>query len=371
MIEALWYHLALVGSPLSLMAFVALTVWLLWRGRKQWPLALVLGAALAAYPMALAWLAYRVLQGEASTSAIGLIYVPFYAGLWAVALGLVVWALVSLARRPHGGAGKTWMALAVLVAAALAFTHRWYSTGLDRRAADRAASPEALRGLFAEHPKDRSVLLALAGNPNAPPQLLEDLARLEIRRLEEGTARLAALSSTAPEDVLRRLAQNPSTPPSVLERLAASPADLVAATVAGRPDTPPSALERLKDHSSVVVLRSLARNPQTQQATLGALARHPDRTVREGVAHNRSTPAAALTLLAADREPWVRQNVAFNPATPPPTLLELASDTVPEVRFRVAINPGAPREALEALARDQDEKVRRNAAQRLESTPGR
>jgi hypothetical protein len=106
------------------------------------------------------------------------------------------------------------------------------------------------------------------------------------------------------------------------------------------------------------VMKCIAENTNTPAATLVKLAGHKNLDVREAVAKHPAAPGDVLMLLASDRDWGVRYGVASNPATPIDLLTVLARDSDSDLRREVAGNPATPVEALTLLARDQERDVR-------------
>lgn len=342
------FQLALVLIPVVLIGYPVLA-WYHFRQRGQpWasPARIGLSVALAAFPPALALIAWRILRDPSSTAAIALYLAPQLAALVAGVCYFVAWAIAALARpgSPHARAGRAALLLALLPPAVAIGSAARRELRL-RRAGDPRATAANLAALYTLPAvrEDPAVLAALAANPVTPPALLEELARRPGRVLAEIAVpwhwRLLGTGPREAHSLGGALARNSRAPAAALERLAALPSPEVAIGVAANPLTPPADLVRLAS----------ARNTG----------------VRAAAAFNPATPESALARLAADPQAPVRLAVAANPAAPPQSLAALARDPGADTRIFVATNPHTPRAVLEELVQDPDGKVRHYAAQAL------
>lgn len=189
---------------------------------------------------------------------------------------------------------------------------------LLQEARDPNTSAERLRSLATG---ERAVQLAVAQNPSAPPDVLEQLSAEE-------------------DDALRSLlAQNPSTPPKILYAMCGQfPQQIVANPVFSLLFLEnPSFIERISERGFSAVLRledapeelinlclesgrpllqrTSAEHPSLAPERLRALSTHPHLAVRVGVAGNPRTPPEVLRGMCGD-EPEVFVALSQNPSTP-------------------------------------------------------
>lgn len=322
---ALFFQAALLLSPVALIGYAVLVRRCLRRRTSPAPqparTAMTAGtAALVAFPLALLFLAWRVLSDRSSTAAVALFVVPTLA---AAAAGLVfgwVWSIRVLLRAlPKGGGrqpGPLLVALGILV------SNLWLTTviarqeWLLRQGSAPQASPGELRALAARSAirRDPLVLAALAANPSTPPDVLSNLAGSDAPELARvprpWLSKLLLRSAGEPQSVLSLLARNPATPAAALARLASNPEASVRAAVALRQDTPPDVLARLARDPEPAVRLTVAANRSTAPSVLEALARDRDADTRIFVATNPNVPVSALDLLAHDPDEKVRTYAA-------------------------------------------------------------
>lgn len=172
----------------------------------------------------------------------------------------------------------------------------------------------------------------LANHPNAPPELLEQLAQ-------------------HPHSLVRGAVASrwdPPAPAAALAQLAGDTDPGIRRSVAGNPGTPPEALAQLAGDQNHDVLVTLARNPNTPPealAQLAQLAGDSNHGIRVWVAMHHNAPPEALTALASDPDATIRSNVAHNPNTPQAVLGMLASD--PRESVRNAASRGSVLDDLE------------------------
>lgn len=212
----------------------------------------------------------------------------------------------------------------------------WLAANSQRRKAQSKEPVLSQRSLADILAKDfhSSVRSAIAGNPNTPVYLLEQLANDEDAVVRGFVAR----NPNAPGALLEKLsydensiprngvAMNTHTPGRVLSELAQRTLDSrwPGYEIAKNPSTPPETLELLvsKRRSEV------ALNPSAPQHLLEQLPEYVDMSqpqdgismrhfVRSNVAQNPSTPDYLLERLAFDAESSVRYGVEINPSTPP------------------------------------------------------
>jgi hypothetical protein len=212
----------------------------------------------------LAWTLYilmAIAASDRSTAILSIIEIPI--GSIAVgAIGFVVgWALSMLyqsrRRRDLGRPGAWAMraAWAVALGSILLVASGAYSRRLQGLAAS-ATSEGALRSVYGNPwtGHDREVLLAIADNASAPPDILAELARHPDAAVRSKVARnprapLPTLEELYEGDPRTRLALavNPATPPSMLERLAADPDRMVRHNLTYNPNVPIDMLRKIAD----------------------------------------------------------------------------------------------------------------------------
>ncbi|MCP3998719.1 MAG: hypothetical protein GY722_27160 [bacterium] len=234
--------------------------------------------------------------------------------------------------------------LALSLLLVIALTAAWLLPGeiQRRRAEDSQATPEELRGIYAEATtRDYTeVLAAVAAHRNTPSDVLLDLAVAQNPDLDRPRRNLVALLQGPHRSVRQLVAARPVTPPDGLSHLGESGPLNVLEVLAWNPGTPPATLLRLADNPSLEVLRALAHNPGTPAEVLELLAAHPDKSVRAGVASRGDTPPSLLSRLATDPSTKVRHCVATNPQISLETLDLLLADPDEETRRLAREAPG-------------------------------
>ncbi len=230
----------------------------------------------------------------------------------------------------------------------------------------------------------------IANNPNTPAAVLKKLAEDDRLGLEDSAfifvRAIVARNPNTPADSLEKLARdtrfawlwrrkwwikefvaaNQNTPASVLKTLAEDEDSWIRATVAENPNTPLSVLEKLIENGDidgyffncyVIKLVKCRKTPDTiRQKALEKLAGSKDWTNRIIAAKNRNTPIKMLTKLLEDEHIYIRYTVAENPSTPV------------KLSHSIAMNPDTPAAVLEELSRDDDSEVRRYVSDNT-STP--
>ncbi|HEU4409837.1 MAG TPA: hypothetical protein VFS43_31580 [Polyangiaceae bacterium] len=243
------------------------------------------------------------------------------------------------------------------------------------RIAGALLAPERAR---ARDPRDRAVLGALAGNPNAPPALLFALAQTYAAEVAANPAlpllllENPSLLASAPVNGLCALLARPELPPDWFEPAARHPSPHVRRAVAGSRRAPAAALLRLAGDDADIVRTALAANPAAPGAALARLGRaaytgqapYARLLLRKLVAANPSAPLATLEALAAMSD--VLPSVAGNLALPPALVEALASSEQADVRAAVAARPDLPPRLARRLAADPDPGVRAALARHAE-----
>lgn len=150
--------------------------------------------------------------------------------------------------------------------------------------------------------------------------------------------------------LMLRVAENNAAPPELLRELAAS-SKTVCERVAANPNTPIDVLLKL----GAKFPKQLLNNPILPLLLLenpNLVENIPDQSVRSLLAANTNTPLEILEILARDRKYHVRHRAANNPKMPIEkfakiTLERIAKTLVPSFsRFIVFLHAQAPQEAL-------------------------
>lgn len=121
---------------------------------------------------------------------------------------------------------------------------------------------------------DKSI--AIAGNPETPPQTLDNLSR-------DGS-----------EYVRVQVAKNPNTVPETLINLTQDQAEVVRVHVAKNPNTPPSALQELAQDAITFIRELVVLNPSVSPETLYELSGDTDEQIREIAKTQKRYPGSKL-----------------------------------------------------------------------------
>lgn len=335
--------------------------------------------ALFAFWLALARFLWFLIAAQSPIAAgIGMIFAPFYALIWAVAVFAVWWAFAvrrQEARARASGASKgpfttTTLSFFILGVAlwAVAYEARvrakeWYLSTASLSSFELEA---AARNSFVRSEPD--LLLALFAQPSLP-----EGAFLEVLEANPPALRQSPSSPLwfvrrswfiRMGSVLERVAAQANLPEAVAAKLAADPSIEVVAALARNPAAPVAVVRTLANRTEVDILADLALHPGLAGSDLARLAGHESDSVRSRVAHHLNTPVEVLDTLSADSSAHVREGVARNRQTALPTLEKLAADPDARVRREVAANSAAPSVLLDRLAADPDEGVRRQVSWR-------
>lgn len=222
-----------------------------------------LSAALG-FTLATAWILYAVFTSTSSTAPVGLVFIPIY-GTAAAILAITSYYLVK----------RSWPTRILwLLAVALLGAGFYRKHTLLRTATDPAASAQALFEVF-EAPVlfgQEDILVALAQNPAAPPELLRELARrperpVLIKVAGNGHTDPATLETLAQMDfsydIHTGLAHNPNLNQAQIDRLlSARPGDFKSPEEYGLYQT--------------FVLATLARRPLLSDPDFQVLLHWPD-----------------------------------------------------------------------------------------------
>ncbi|HEY0838546.1 MAG TPA: hypothetical protein VGD74_00025, partial [Vulgatibacter sp.] len=200
----------------------------------------------------------------------------------------------------------------------------------------------------------------LAANLNAPPEVLDRLARAAeatvaanaLRNPNTPLTTLLELAEDPRDDRRRAVADNPSLPVAVVEALSSDPSDAVREAVGFRVDLPITLMETLSSDLSEIVRCAVAGNRESAARILQEIAGDPSDMVRICLAQNEAAPASVLQALVTDPANEVREELAGNPSTPPASLELLSEETSLVTLERVASNRNTPPAVLDRLAAD-------------------
>ena len=174
--------------------------------------------------------------------------------------------------------------------------------------------------------------VAVAANPSAAPDLLQQLARHERWQIRNNVA----TNPTTPIEILTQLVKddesyvrsslcgNPKTPLSLLRSLAQSPDDRMDASLSQNSKCPPDVLRDIfsrvvldsnvdPDHFPEGSRQNLAFRRDSPVDVLKGLSTHPSVAVRTLIAQNESTPYVTLVALASDPVMQVLETAVSNP----------------------------------------------------------
>lgn len=236
-----------------------------------------------------------------------------------------------------------------------------------------------------DNPKRRSILVALAGNPNTPPNALAKLQQLDPER-ESGywSVRLALAYNPAIPELQRigylqhaiasnlyehsygfrrlAIAKNPNTPVFILEQLAEYGADMVQA-IAANPNAPVSILRQAAQQDNSSTLKMLAKNPSTPTDVLEELALNKGKDgVREEAFKNSNIDPLIvyrIELESQAAEEIAKANEFFASRLHSPyAIAQVLRNGDLASRMKIARDRRTPLNILEQLARDPDESVR-------------
>ena len=168
----------------------------------------------------------------------------------------------------------------------------------DFMRAQVAGNPNASPKALAELAKDRDLRIKVAANPSAPKELIE------------------AFSKENDYDVRRAVAQNPSASTEALERVAASPSRAIALSILDNPSASPEALRRVIPEMNATNFDLLATHPNATPAMLNDLIQNgKDIAYSTYPKSKKSMEKAYMDMLA---------KMASNPHVPVSALQKLA-----------------------------------------------
>lgn len=183
---------------------------------------------------------------------------------------------------------------------------------------------------------------ALAANPATPLELLEEFS---------GNEDLA---------VVIAVASNTNAPPQLLERLLKDAKlyydEGMKKPVKARDCWVLSQNKRIIEMAE----RSLARNSRTSDDTLHQLSKHPDPEIRKYVIWNKSVPIQIVERMTRDTNMWVQQSALIKIARSDKRseklgILSASKDC--EIRRSVAMNSSTSEEILNRLLEERDHRV--------------
>ncbi|KJF16444.1 leucine rich repeat variant [Acidithrix ferrooxidans] len=187
----------------------------------------------------------------------------------------------------------------------------------------------------------RAVRVAVAGNPNTPPETLVELYL-------ESTPELRGF-----------LAENPATPKKYLERIFKRDKGSAERRLAKNPSVPGEILEAIIATETADTKITIANNPGAELQLQFKLAEDADWRVRYALGRSVFAKNEVIVKLATDPLASVRSAIALNPRTPHPTMLQLLEEEDYVVRYRLAQNSALPLPIFTKIIDDRDSSVRR------------
>ena len=234
---------------------------------------------------------------------------------------------------------------------------------------------------LANNIKDLAVLIAIAKNPNTPPDLLIELAYYKKWFNEIGNnPALELILIESPgliEDIYYKIIFDDYTGDYYIYNYKYFPLqtwflelglnhpnfEIRAVVAAESENTPLSYLEKLAQDENSYVRASVAKNINTSVSLLEKLAEDENHLVKEAVAENTNSPISVLEKLAQDENSYVRVLVAANQNTPSNLLNKLAENEDNNVKDALASNQNTPSFVLEKLAENQNKDIRASVAE--------
>lgn len=300
---------------------------------------------MAGSTLAALFMVQAIFRTTNSTSAISLLFVPFYAAAWGLPALAVGFCLGYLRTRLGVADGShRWITIAVavialsivavvsfLIAQRLRLVRQVHQVLVaDQSGLQRVMEDSELR-------ENKFILGAVAQNPNATPNQLHQIV-------------------TSPDPELHRRMG------SVFDLMGANRKGLaVMRLVARHPNVAPEDVEALAGSPDEMVVGDVAANEKASEVTLRRLAGRGGYLMEWGIARNPKAPPDLLEQLGASANEYTRAWVASNPGTPVVRLERLSQDSNWNVRRGVAANPRAPEEIVALLANDPDDRVSRIA----------
>ncbi len=277
-------------------------------------------AATVAFPLMLAFAAYRLWYGRPFSAGLSLAVPVVMAGLAAWLAYLAGWAAGTISlmlkdrlefrREPSITKLELRSALVLLVLVLYGGFRLWQQEALLRQARELDAPPNVMLAFWARDmvQKDLALLRTLAGNPHQPPGLLLEIALSEDQRwtrpVPDGPWDLLFGRLTTPRSIFGAVARNPTSPKAALTLLAGNPAPEVALGVLENSAADGETRALLAEHPDLAVQRAVAASPLAPPAALARLLASPDAAVRAAALANPLAvglePAPAATAEAAE-----------------------------------------------------------------------
>lgn len=211
----------------------------------------------------------------------------------------------------------------------------------------------------------------VAGNTATPASLLSTLrsdeaypVRASVARCSSSEDDLVELSTDENELVLLHVAGNTAAPPDVLANLSSFDGEVmresVRQTVAQNPKTPPDALRGLLNDKEQFVVYYALSNPSSPPDKLTEMVKGNLQNIEicMRVAYNPRIPQGLEDDLVFHESSDVREMVARNPSAPPNVLMTLMNDKDLEVRCCLAHNPSISAHMRDELRNDRSVRVR-------------
>lgn len=234
-----------------------------------------------------------------------------------------------------------------------------------KEALDETTPSERLRELLIN--SDRNTRIAVAKNPNTPPDVLFGLFQYFPIEVSNNPV-LDFLLVENPNFICELCQLNINILASgnfsqfFFEAVLSCLNDTYNLFVATNPHIPEQLLFRLADNKRGDIRIAIAKNTATRGELLKKLARDELHLVREVVAKQQNTPSYVLEELAKNKYDNLKLAVAKNPNTPIYILANFSKHKNENIRSAVAINPNTPLKILETLAHDKADIVRLNLA---------
>jgi TusA-related sulfurtransferase len=207
--------------------------------------------------------------------------------------------------------------------------------------------------------KSKSILCAVAKNPNTPPDILKELFNLcPIEVLSNISLSLIILENSCfLEEIYNTTSDNYTifgmdNVPLFFEEWGANNNDISIRESAALKIKSALLLEKCSNDDNLCVRICVAENEHTPSHILEKLAFDKHKEVLEAIASNPSTPKNILSMLAKNKNLKIRSNVAGNTNTPEEVLELLVKSKSIDIREKIAGNPNVNVKILEILAQD-------------------
>jgi Leucine rich repeat variant len=228
------------------------------------------------------------------------------------------------------------------------------------------------------------ILWGIARNPNASPELLEQLldrANLSQQDYQQLCGAMVE-REVIPENIIDRLYQTSGSfirqsivtrnnlSSDVLDRMIATEFDSsVLVPLARNPLLSAAQLAHLAQKSNPQVCIALINHPNLTPELWEQLSRYPEFSIRSAITAHLNCPQSVLEelllteLFDSENAIEIRQKIAAHPNVTLEMLMQLANSGVGKIRSIVAAHPKTPLSLLEHLAIDEKVEVRRAVAQ--------